>query len=286
MRNDFVAFILSHGRAGNVDTLKTLRSQGYTGDIVFILDDEDKQRDEYEKRYGADNIEVFSKLEISKRFDEMVKGDRRTIVYARNAAFDIAEKRGYRYFVELDDDYTFFAFCFDENGVPITREKNTNRLDEVFEAMVHFLEETPETVKTIAFSQGGDFIGGVKSDDKKITLKRKAMNSFFCDVKRRFWFIGRINEDVNTYVLQGNRGDLFFTTTFFSLNQKITQKNKGGMSDVYIDSGTYLKSMFSVMALPSAVDCRLMGAKNMRLHHNVKWKNAVPCIINEKYRKL
>lgn len=285
MRNDFVAFILPHGRAARVDTLKTLRSQGYSGDVVFILDDEDDQRGEYEKRFGAENVEVFSKAAIAERFDEMVKGDRRTIVYARNAAFDIAKKRGYRYFVELDDDYTFFAFCFDDKGVPNTRGKNTNKLDEVFEAMVLFLERTPERVKTIAFSQGGDFVGGVKSDDKKITLKRKAMNSFFCDVERRFWFTGRINEDVNTYVLQGNRGDLFFTTTYFMLNQRITQKNKGGMSDVYIDSGTYLKSMFSVLALPSAVDCRLMGAKNKRLHHNVTWKYAVPCIIDEKYRK-
>ena len=46
MRNkDFVAFILTHGRADNVITYNTLRNHGYTGRIVLIIDDEDTQRE-------------------------------------------------------------------------------------------------------------------------------------------------------------------------------------------------------------------------------------------------
>lgn len=40
--------------------------------------------------------------------------------------------------------------------------------------------------------------------------------------------------------------------------RKHNQKNKGGMSDVYIDKGTYLKSFYSVMFAPSCVKIGLM----------------------------
>ena len=42
MRSDFAAFILTHGRAGSVITDKTLRKCGYTGPIVYVIDNEDK----------------------------------------------------------------------------------------------------------------------------------------------------------------------------------------------------------------------------------------------------
>ena len=42
MRSDFVAFILTHGRAGSVITDKTLRKCGYTGSIVYVIDNEDR----------------------------------------------------------------------------------------------------------------------------------------------------------------------------------------------------------------------------------------------------
>jgi len=46
MRHDsFAALILTHGRPDNVITERTLRRQGYTGRIVFVLDDEDKTAD-------------------------------------------------------------------------------------------------------------------------------------------------------------------------------------------------------------------------------------------------
>lgn len=43
MRSDFVVFILTHGRADSVITDKTLRKCGYTGPIVYVIDNEDKR---------------------------------------------------------------------------------------------------------------------------------------------------------------------------------------------------------------------------------------------------
>lgn len=43
MRDDFCVFILTHGRAGNVKTLKMLQKQGYTGKWYCVIDNEDDQ---------------------------------------------------------------------------------------------------------------------------------------------------------------------------------------------------------------------------------------------------
>jgi hypothetical protein len=111
------------------------------------------------------------------------------------------------------------------------------------------------------------------------------MNSFFCSTLREFQFIGSINEDVNTYTTLGSRGDLFFTFTNIQLDQKDTQSNKGGMTDEYALSGTYIKSFHSVLMHPSSVKISMMNATNLRLHHSIQWSNTTPMILNEKYKK-
>ena len=57
------------------------------------------------------------------------------------------------------------------------------------------------------------------------------------------------------------------------------------MSNVYLDSGTYLKSFYSVIGMPSAVKIAEMGDKNKRIHHNVEWEYCVPMILNEMHKK-
>ena len=157
MRNsDFVAFILTHGRANHVLTYNTLRNCGYSGRVVLIVDDEDSQQAEYVKRYGKENVFIFSKAEERKHTDSMDNFPKMNcILYARNVCFRAAEELGYRYFIELDDDYTSFSHRY--KGLQY-KAKVTRNLDNVFDLFVDFLRETPAT--TIAFAQGGDFIGG------------------------------------------------------------------------------------------------------------------------------
>ena len=114
---------------------------------------------------------------------------------------------------------------------------------------------------------------------------RKAMNTFFCKTSHRFDFLGRINEDVNTYTYLGSKGERIFTYSHACINQMQTQSNSGGMTELYLDSGTYVKSFFSVMIMPSCVSIKSMGDKHKRLHHNVKWDCCVPKIINQRYKK-
>lgn len=224
---DFVAFILSHGRASRVITYKKLRDCGYTGRIVIVIDNEDDSAPKYFETFGADNVVIFDKAAIAGTFDEGMPGDRRTIVYARNACFDIARQLGYRYFIELDDDYTAFNWRFDHRLRYINKDSAIRNLDAVFDIMLDFYCSTP--IKLIAMAQGGDFIGGSEGTlGKKLCTRRKAMNSFICDTERPFTFLGRINEDVNTYTRNTSTGDIFMQIHSVYLNQKQTQSNGGG----------------------------------------------------------
>ena len=284
MIKDFCAFILTHGRADNVRTYRTVREQGYTGPIVIVIDDEDIQRQKYIDKFGSENVEIFSKTKIAKTFDRCDNFDKRgAIIYARNACFDIAKKRGYTYFIELDDDYTSFSYRFDaELNYIETKIKN---LDAVWSRMLAYYIDNPRFA-SIAMAQGGDFIGGRNSGFGQMKPKRKAMNSFICSTERRFTFIGTINEDVNTYTNKATTGMLFLTIPLVCLHQQTTQRTPGGMTELYLDSGTYLKSFYSVMLTPSAVKIAVMGGDaEKRLHHFVEWNHCCPKIISDRHKK-
>lgn len=276
-----MVFILSHGRPDNVFTEKSLRRHGYTGKIIVLVDDEDKTIEAYKKNF--ENVEVFSKSEIAKTFDEADNfTDRRSIVYARNACFSVAERIGCKYFIEMDDDYTRFEYrLYDERK---SKPKFVKNLDRVFEVVLDFYKKT--NFATIALAQGGDFIGGKQNRmARRPTIYRKCMNTFFCSTERKFNFIGRINEDVNAYVYLQSKGLLMGTIPFVSIVQNQTQKGTGGMTDIYLASGTYVKSFYTVMFSPSSCYVKMMGDKHKRLHHAVRWNNAVPKIVREDLRK-
>lgn len=281
MRDDFGVFILSHGRPDRVKTLKSLEKGRYTGKWWIVIDNEDDSAPEYYKRY-KDRVIMFDKLEVSKTFDTAdTSQERRTIVYARNACFAIAKELGIEYFLELDDDYTSFEYR-------VIRDKKlavfaVKSLDGLFSAMINFLDDTGAI--TVAFSQGGDFIGGKDSKFYHDKVSRKAMNTFFCRVSNPFQFVGRINEDVNTYTSLGSKGKLILTISDASITQVQTQANKGGMTDVYLDSGTYLKTFYTVIFSPSCTKVGMMGDKHKRIHHMIDWERCVPKILNEKWKK-
>jgi len=281
MRDNFAIFILTHGRPHKQYTIKTLKRCGYTGKYYLVIDTEDKDANEYKKLYG-DKVLQFDKRDISKLFDTAdTFDDRRAIVYARNVCWQFAKQLNLDYFLELDDDYTEFRFRKEVNGV--LTSIYCRHIDKVFEAMLDFLDETKAL--TVALAQTGDFIGGTDSTVYKQQLARKAMNSFFCRVDRPFNFFGRVNEDVNTYILLGSKGKLLFTVARCTLNQLNTQSNQGGMTELYLDSGTYVKSFYSIIFNPSCVKIGMMGVSNKRIHHKIYWNYCTPKIINERYKK-
>ena len=279
--DNFAVMILCHGRAENTPTFITLRRYGYTGRIIVVCDDEDKDLPNYQKIYPE--VEVFSKKEVLKYTDPMDnKGDMRCAVYARNACFDIAERLGLEYFAEYDDDYTSHPYRWEEEGV--LYRSTLAKLDSVFELYLEFME-TNENIYSVAFGQPGDFIGGVGSKLHKEKYRRKCMNSWICKTSRRFTFNGTMNDDQLTYSVYGMRGKLFFTFDFMMIDQPETQQVEGGMTDMYVGAGTYQKTWYSIMACPSFIKAGMMGDRYYRIHHAVDHKSAYPMIISGRYKK-
>lgn len=285
MENKLTVFILTHGRPDNVKTIAALKKAGYTGKIYFIIDNEDKSADRYILNFGKDSIKIFDKKFYADQVDEADNFDnRKVITHARNACFDIARSLGITYFIMLDDDYTAFHFRFINKDKTKLAFKNVDNLDLVFEQFLSFYKST--NFLTIAFAQGGDFIGGKDNPYAiKLPLMRKCMNSFICSTERPFQFLGAMNEDVNTYVTLGSRGDLFGTIPMVNLVQTATQSNKSGATDWMKLNGTYLKSFYTVMMHPSSVKVSMMHSNHIRIHHSIKWLNTTPLIINQKHKK-
>lgn len=280
----FCIFILSYKRPNSIYTLKTLEKSNYNGDWYIICGDDDPTINEYINNYGKEKILIFNKEEVAEYTDSCDNfGKKKLCLFARNYCFEIAKQLGYDYFLELDDDYTSFEYRYiQEEKLKVMK---VEEFDYIVEIMLDFLQQSNATA--VAFAQGGDFIGGAKNGFvAKNRVKRKCMNSWFCCTNKPFKFLGSMNDDVNTYITLGNKGQLFFTIADVSLVQPPTQSVSGGMSDEYGDSGTYLKSFYSVMLCPSFVKVSAMGDKYFRIHHKVNWNKAVPKIISSKYQKF
>lgn len=286
MRSDLCVLILTHGRADRVATLRSLETHGWTGPTFLVIDDEDKQGDDYRRIHG-DKVVMFSKAAYAESVDT---GDnfpeRNTVLFARHAAFDIAARLGFRFFVMLDDDYLGWYYRFDAE-----RRYGAFKLeplDWLFSSLADYLAATP--FATLAISQGGDHIGGGEGK-KRIEAKRKAMNVFVCDTERRFEFVARMNDDVTTYVNLQRRGLPFLTFMGAQVNQAETQSRAGGLTEMYEQHGTYVKSFYSVMFDPSCVkvsvlsDPRVGGVGYKRLHHLIDWDACAPMILHEKHRR-
>jgi hypothetical protein len=283
---NFAVFILSHGRPNNVLTYDSLRKYGYTGKIYILIDNEDECADEYFKVYG-DQVIVFDKKSealVTDAGDNLLK--RNTVLYARNANFKVAKNLNITHFWQLDDDYTEFRYSFNHKLEYITKSLKIRNLDNILEYAIDFLNETNS--HCIAFSQGGDFIGGPGSSVAKNAMKgrmsRKVMNSFLFRTEKPIKFLGRMNDDVNTYVTLGSKGILLFTLGLCRLEQQDTQKNAGGLTEMYLEMGTYKKSFYTVMMSPSSVTIREMGVRHKRLHHFINAKMTYPYILSERHK--
>ena len=282
VRDSFAIFILSHGRADRMVTVNTILKEGYTGKWYIILDTDDEQYDLYVSNFGKEHIILFDKKDIKKEFDIMdnFEGDN-VPTFARNAVNRIAKNMGLEYFLELEDDYYKLCFrCEMDNHLP---ELPIENLDLVIEAMLDFLDKTG--LKTVAFAQAGEMIGGKNGIIWKTRIRRKVMNTFFFRVDNTFDFLGRFNDDVNAYITYGKTGDVMLQIANITLDQPVTQQRKGGISEAYKSFGTYVKSFYSVMLRPDCVKIAVMGRTDRRIHHKIDWKYCVPVIISDRFRK-
>ena len=277
-------FILTHRRPDKVKTYSTLRKSGYTGQIYIIVDDEDPSLPEYKKTYGSEVI-VFDKKKSFESTDSLDNfPEMNTVLYARNATPLIAHKLGLDYHLDLDDDYSDFMYKFDGKG--FYRHYNTSKLDQCISELIKFMDSA-HIVDCICMSQTGDYIGGQNSGmAAALKLTRKSMNSFLRRSARPFKYLSRMNDDVTTYVNNQYSGNnLFLTINQLCLMQKPTQQNTGGLTDMYLQYGTYNKSMYTVICNPSCAKICCLNSSNPRIHHRINWNRTTPKILNPRHRK-
>lgn len=278
--DDFCIFILSHKRPDRVRTYDCVRRSGYTGRIFIVIDDEDDTADDYRKRYG-DEVIQFVKSEYDNVTDKADNHPKRnSVVWARNACWDIARQVGVKSFLVLDDDYSNFAYRLRGDGSTGKRITIYRTFDQLCLAMAEYQQRSGAL--SIALAQGGELIGGPFKDWK---TKRKVMNSFFCSTDRPFRFIGRMNDDVNTYVRHGWTGCLFLTLLNVNLEQVDTQAQSGGLTEMYLEHGTYVKSFTTTMIAPSCCKVTSFGIDRHRIHHKINWKATTPMVLRQHHRK-
>lgn len=279
MRDDFCIFIISFDRPQNIPTIDSLERYGYTGEYKIVVDHE-SDIEPYEREHGEDTVIYLDKDGALPELDRGDNFDRRDCnVYARQQMWDLADSLGYDYFMVLDDDYTNIQYRFNEDfeyHPEVMRD-----FDDYIDASIEFLENA--NLDTLCMAQGGDFIGGSEAGlADAVKTKRKAMNSFLCKTDRPFDFRGTINEDVNTYVRAAQYGKLLFTTNTASIEQETTQQEDGGLTGIYLDQGTYVKSFYTILYAPSCTSLmKLHDRADGRIHHQVAWNNAVPKIVPE-----
>lgn len=274
-------FILSYKRADNIITYNVIKETGYKGNIYIIVADDDPQLNQYIKNYG-DYVKTFNRKEVLKNFDICDNQDGFIgSVFPRNAINDIAKSLEIDCYCVLDDDYNRFSYrrCFGN----VLKTFKCNKLGIIIEKCLDYIHNTL-FIDAFSFAQEGDFIGGTGSFSN-IGGKRKIMNVYFFRTDTSTTFIGRLNEDVNTYLYYGARGKLFFTINDISVKQAISQQLEGGMTELYNETGTYLKSLYSVIVAPNAVKINTIGAVDTRIHHKINWEHAVPKLIREEFKK-
>lgn len=298
-QNDFCVLILSHGRPNNVVTVETLRKMGYTGKWFIVLDSFDETIDQYKEKFGDDKVIVFDKKAIMDDPNTDAMDNfyfHKSIMYARQACISIVKEMGFRYFAEYEDDYDSVRWRMNEkieySSKMLSQNPEDRVLDQVFDAMLDYLIETPR-LTAICMAQSGDYIGGGNSRMIQEQSRRKAMNSWMIDTERPFDFAGTMNDDVNAYTTLSNRGMLFLTTGYIAINQKQTQSNASGNTDMYKQFGTYTKSFYSVMGHPSGVKIGTIqnlgdrvNTAAFRVHHTVDWKSVAPKILKESTKKV
>ena len=278
----FAVFILSHGRAKTICTYRALRRCGYTGDLYVVIDNEDSDEVEYRRKFGDDIIQFDKRDYVAKTDLGDTDNDRRIGVFARNFIQDKAKEMGYQYHLQLDDDIHGFAVRKVIDGKLATTP--IRNMDRVLEAMCQFMDDTPTTA--LSFGLAMYYVGGPASRQWKQQMLHKTMTTFLMRADHIEYFHMRMNDDITTSALNVSRGMIYYTYMPLMVEVDGTQEQKGGMTDIYVDNGTYRKSFYTVMALPSCSYVATMGLSYERIHHEVRWANCAPKVLSEGYRHI
>lgn len=277
-------FIPSYHRADNCRTLHYYINHGYPADKIFVfVDDSADDIPQYEElcaKTGA-NLVVYSYEESVKRYDYVHRAFelRRSGGQCRNMFFDYARQHGIDFFMVQDDD----TLRLELRQLGIRVLNGGDMTLEIICAFFSWAEDfmRRQHIGCFAFSQGGDFYGGMVS--KKI-LRTKVMNTTFyllpyVDRAER----GVLDSDTSAYVNMYNEGYFTGSTAHgLILEQERSATARGGLTDVYNETKLLAKGLCCPIQFPSAIFAEKQEMNGGRLHHRIRYENLMPCIIRGK----
>lgn len=243
---EFAAIIISHGRANDLKTYKTLKRMKYRGKLYIVIDDEDEQQELYKEKYG-DAVVVFSKQEYMKKSDTVDNFRKKsTALYARNFSYDLAKRLGLKCFLLLDDDITDFIIRYDD-GKKLANKKIKD-INSTIDAMTEFLYSCDE-IKGFSFGSNGNNIGGLKGGFKN-KLGRVIYQAMFLKVEDDIRFKGTQAEDMDIAFLYAEKGYLFFQSFELIVVSPQRGTNSGGND---YNGQMYASDFYGVIIAPYGV---------------------------------
>lgn len=244
----FAIYILTNGRPNHQYTLDFLR-KSFKGDVFLCCDNEDKTLEEYRKNYG-EQVVVFNKNEWVSKSDPMDNfRSKNSVLYARNAVFQLAKDMGYEYFVMVDDDVTGLSFRYEKNGKLVGKPvKDFNKVSSV-------ILEAMDNTGTDFFSFGLDkiYIGGLANGQYQKKIIDKVYCFVFCSTEQQHFYKGIMNEDEIHNILSMSVGTLVKTTTLIQIQTKpIGRDSVGGNAETYNENGyySYNRNFYPIIAFP------------------------------------
>ena len=283
MRDDFVVFICTHGRPDKQYTYDTLCKCGYTGKVVFVLDDTDKTIQQHIDLFGEDNIIVFNKNHYINS-DLYDKGDNephyKCIVYAKRAVEDIAKYMGLKYFAISDDDITNFTIRYPSNDKLATYK--VTDLDLILDNYINIMHND---VAGVGFGYSKSYFKGVSTFEYKQLSNRSMPYQFVIrdadvDVNWKSWF----GEDDITELCSSTLGDVWLSIPYVMQTMKPigSVSASGGMADTYKQFDTFKLNFNILKYCPSST--RMMQY-NGKYTVAKKVVNSFPKIVSEVYKK-
>lgn len=270
-------FIISHNRAGRVETYSALRDAGFFGEIFVVVDVNDPQYIEYLVRFGKELI-AYSKANEKLSADTLESEKRESsAVYARNAVESIAKNMRLDAFVILDDDITSFRYRWIENGV-CRSLKITQYIDRILLVYINYMLDCD--IATLSFENCMFYVGGISDD--KIANERWTYQIHIRNTKLPVEWKSIINEDIITEIMTATRGYIWWSLPYVVYDAVAMNEKSGGNKDNYDTFSEFRRAMFATVINPSS--CK-PGYSHGKLRILQNKKASYPMIVSSRYKK-
>lgn len=230
-----IVYIKSHGRPGKQLTYNTLRNAGYTGDIVLVIDNEDKHGQGYLEFVKHDDrtwLHVFNKQRFVDTIDCGTSCPKRDVnLYAWAACEEFAIQDKQNFFIMADDDITGFRFRY-KDGEHLRSLKITQNLDQIF----RLVEEYMLSCNVSAMSTGIPqmyFSGDIEKD---LWKWRVPYTFVFRNANYRLAWVSEYEEDIITAIQASLNGQYLSVLPIVQRETIEIGTNYGGMHNSYTNS--------------------------------------------------